>query len=215
MIFGQGSQEVTDENPPLSRQNPLLREYFRKRHQEGFTQPTFAGQSREQTSPRNKPTPEDPSLDRLIDRQIDLFLEEIREKLGALETSFSELQRLRSQLWESQEILPLPQTKRSWKPAVKTVEKKANDLYKTIGLVLTNLKKRGDLRPEIEPEAATKLFEAETLFIGNHIEKAKQGIEGYFFNPIHTVRLSELRGENMLGFLHQVREMCKELEKQL
>ena len=110
--------------------------------------------------------------------------------------------------------MALEKTKRRWKAALRTVEDEADGLYKMIEFVLANVKKSTKFQPVIESDAAKNAFDEEIQFIGDHIEKAKQGIEEYFFTPTHSVQVSELGEENMLIFLNRVREMCRELRRQ-
>ena len=99
--------------------------------------------------------------------------------------------------------------------AIQAVEDEANDLRKLISFPLVNLQDSSDFEPIIGQEAVRGAFEKEIRFIGDEIQRAKQGIEDYFFTPTNTVNLKALKGENMLVSLDRVHKMCKALRKQL
>ena len=189
--------------PPAALGNPILRRYFRGRYE----QVNSGSRLRRRREPL--------FLDQYIDSQINYLLNQLDKGVQTLDASLRELEDRRGELSAHQEEGREAAGRSRLKVALKAVEDDVKDLRELIRLPLPSLKSRSDFKPVIDRKAITTAFEREIRFVSDQIEKAKQGIEDYFFTPTNIVELVELEGENMLVSLDRAHKMSKELQKQL
>ena len=78
---------------------------------------------------------------------------------------------------------------------------------------MMELTRKSDFKPIIEGSAASSGFRDEIEFLASEIKKANQRIADYFFVPTHTVRIEDLKGENLMICLYRVQQMSKALRK--
>ncbi len=196
MTFAPSAQE--EEELPPARQNPILRAHFRRQ----FTDMRSFG-----TRARSR---RDPFLDDYVDRQIDHYLSELREKLADLNNHFAQVEQAQQTILQGSSAQAIGQARVQWRNALKGVQEEAGDLWNMLRFVLTALEDKGALKP-LEAQRPDSLYEKETQFIGEKIGKAEKRITEYLFQVESVVQLEDLKGENMLIHLYQVREMAKKI----
>ena len=196
MSFALSAQE--EEELPPARQNPVLRAHFRRQ---------FADMRSFSTSARR-----DPLLDDYIDRQIDRYLSELREKLAHLNNHFAQLEQAQETILQGSSAQAIGQARVQWRNALKGVQDEAGDLWNMLRYVLKALEDKGALKP-LEPQGPDSLYEKETQSIGEQIGKAEKRITEYFFQIESVIQLEDLKGENMLIHLYLAREMAKKIRK--
>jgi len=196
--FAPGAQE--EEEPPPARQNPILRAYFSR--QLGNMR-SFGSSGRGRR---------DPFLDDYVDRQIDHYLSELREKLADLNNHFAQVEQAQEAILQGSSAQAIGRARVQWRNALKDVQDEASDLWNMLRYVLTVLEDKGDL-PPVEPQEPDSLYEKETQFIGEQIGKAEKRITEYLFRVASVIQLEDLKGENMLIHLYLAREMAKKIRK--
>ena len=196
--FAPGAQE--EEEPPPARQNPILRAYFSR--QLGNMR-SFGSSGRGRR---------DPFLDDYVDRQIDHYLSELREKLADLNNHFAQVEQAQEAILQGSSAQAIGRARLQWRNALKDVQDEASDLWNMLRYVLTVLEDKGDL-PPVEPQEPDSLYEKETQFIGEQIGKAEKRITEYLFRVASVIQLEDLKGENMLIHLYLAREMAKKIRK--
>ena len=198
MSFAPGAQE--EEEPPPARQNPILRAYF-SRQLGNMRSFDSSGRGRR-----------DPFLDDYVDRQIDHYLSELREKLADLNNHFAQVEQAQEAILQGSSAQAIGRARVQWRNALKDVQDEASDLWNMLRYVLTVLEDKGDL-PPVEPQEPDSLYEEETQFIGEQIGKAEKRITEYLFRVASVIQLEDLKGENMLIHLYLAREMAKKIRK--
>ncbi len=198
MSFAPSAQE--EEELPPARQNPILRAHFRRQ---------FSNIRSFDTSARGRP---DPFLDDYVDRQIDHYLSELREKLVDLNNYFAQVEQAQETILQGSSAQAIGQARVQWRNALKGVQDEAGDLWNMLRYVLTVLEDKGALKP-LEAQGPDSLYEKETQFIGEQIGKAEKRITEYFFQIESVIQLEDLKGENMLIHLYLAREMAKQIRK--
>ena len=197
-----GGQDATEEDELLpALHNPILREYFRRQF------------SSRQSSGSNRYPGSDRFNDALIDRQIDHYVTELREKLAFLKTHFGEVEREREAIRQALSTAARRQARVNRKRALGGVQEEAGDLWNMLRYIFVSLEDKGDFKPLIETTDTASLFDKEIQFIGEQIEVAEKRITQYFFETDSTISLEDLQGENMLIHLYRVREMAKRLRE--
>jgi len=196
--FAPGAQE--EEEPPPARQNSILRAYFSR--QLGNMR-SFGSSGRGRR---------DAFLDDYVDRQIDHYLSELREKLADLNNHFAQVEQAQEAILQGSSAQAIGRARVQWRNALKDVQDEASDLWNMLRYVLTVLEDKGDLQP-VEPQEPDSLYEKETQFIGEQIGKAEKRITEYLFRVASVIQLEDLKGENMLIHLYLAREMAKKIRK--
>lgn len=151
--------------------------------------------------------------DALIDRQIDHYVKELREKLTLLKTHFGEVEREREAIRQAISTAERRQARVDRKRALGGVQEQAGDLWNMLRYIFVALEDKGDFKPLIETTDTGALFDKEIQFIGEQIEVAEKRITQYFFEADSTISLEDLQGENMMIHLYRVREMAKRLRE--
>ncbi len=198
MSLAPGTQE--EEELPPARQNPILRAHFR-RH--------FGNMRSFGTRARGR---RDPFLDDYVDRQIDHYLSELREKLADLNNHFAQVEQAQETILQGSSAQAIGQARVQWRNAFKEVQDEAGNLWNMLRFVLTALEDKDDLDP-LEPQGPDSLYEKETQFIGEQIGKAEKRITDYFFRVESVIQLEDLKGKNMLIHLYLAREMAKKIRQ--
>ena len=165
------------------------------------------------SSSRSRNSGRDRFNDALIDRQIDHYVTELREKLALLKTHFSEVERERETIRQATSTQVRRQARVNRKRALGGIQDQAGDLWNMLRYIFVALEDKGDFKPLIETTDTGSLFEKEIQFIGEQIEKAEKRITQYFFETESTISLEDLKGENMLIHLYRAREMAKRLRE--
>ena len=198
--FAGSAQEEEEEEISPARQNPILRAHFRRQ---------FGNMRSFGTRGRGR---RDPFLEDYIDRQIDHYLSELREKLAQLNNHFAQVEQAQETILQDSSAQAIGQARVRWRSALKGVQDEAGDLWNMLRFVLTVLEDKGDLKP-FEPQEPDSLYEKETQFIGEQIGKAEKRITEYLFQVESVIRLEDLKGENMLIHLYLAREMAKKIRE--
>ena len=197
-----GGQDATEEDELLpALHNPILREFFRRQ----FSGMRSSGSTRYPGSDRFN--------DALIDRQINHYVKELREKLDLLKTHFGEVEREREAIRQALSTPARRQARVNRRRALGGVQEEAGDLWNMLRYIFVALEDKGDFKPLIETTDTGSLFDKEIQFMGEQIEVAEKRITQYFFEADSTISLEDLQGENMLIHLYRVREMAKRLRE--
>jgi hypothetical protein len=154
----------------------------------------------------------DPFLEDYIDRQIDHYLSELREKLVDLNNHFAQVEQAQETILQGSSEQAIAHARVQWRNALKGVQDEAGDTWNMLRYVLTVLEDKSDLKP-VEPQEPGSLYERETHFIGEQIGKAEKRIIEYLFEVESVIQLEDLKGENMLIHLYLAREMAKKIRK--
>lgn len=194
------SQPGAEEASLQAQQNPILRNYFRGRlsEAEGF----LGGSS----------FPSQQFLEKFIDRQIDRYLSDLREKLDGLKSALKELEEAGAELQRRAPGVSLP-IRQQWRKALGSVEKKAGDIRRMLGGVFTEIEDRDEFKPRINPQNWRSGFEEEQKYLNDQANKAEERITRYFFTSTKTIQQEKLQGENMLIHLYRVGKMAKALKR--
>ena len=202
MILDQDARAQEEDLPP-ARQNQILREYFRRQ---------YSGIEFNEKWPEAN----DFFVERYIDRRIDVFLQQVREKLSNLKSRFAQVQEIRER------TLSAPATgrdavlnRKEWRRQLKELRDVANALRETLAFIFTDLDSKGGFKPKIEDRAVKTGFDGEMNFMEEQIKKAEQRIVDYLFVPRNTVNLQDLQDENMLIHLYRVKELADEIRDKL
>ncbi|MCZ6878508.1 MAG: hypothetical protein O7G29_10245 [Acidobacteria bacterium] len=198
MSFAPGAQE--EEKPPPARQNPILRAYF-SRQLGNMRSFGTRGTGRR-----------DPFLDDYVDRQIDHYLSELREKLADLNNYFAQVEQAQEAIRQGSSTQVIGQARVQWRNAIKDVQDEASDVWNMLRYVFTVLEDKGDLKP-VKSQEPDSLYENETQFIGEQIGKAEKRITEYLFRVESVIQVEDLKGRNMLIHLYLAREMAKKIRK--
>jgi len=196
--FALSTHQEEEEVVAPARQNPILRAHFRRQF---ANMRSFGGRARGRR---------DPFLEDYIDRQIDHYLSELREKLAQLNNHFAQVEQAQETILQGSSAQAIGQARVQWRKALKEVQDEAGDLWNMLRFVLTVLEDKGDLKP-FEPQRPDSLYEKETQFIGEQIGKAEKRITEYLFQVESVIQLEDLKGENMLIHLYLAREMAKKI----
>jgi predicted transcriptional regulator len=154
----------------------------------------------------------DPFLEDYIDRQIDHYLSELREKLVNLNNHFAQVEQAQETILQGSSEQVIAQARVQWRNALKGVQDEAGDAWNMLRYVLTVLEDKGDIKP-VEPQEPGSLYEGETHFIGEQIGKAEKRIIEYLFEVESVIQLEDLKEENMLIHLYRAREMAKKIRE--
>ena len=152
------------------------------------------------------------SLEDYIDRQIDHYLSELREKLVDLNNHFAQVEQAQETILQGSSEQAIRQARVQWRNALKGVQDEAGDAWNMLLYFLTGLKDKGDLKL-VEPQEPGSLYEQETQFIGEQIGKAEKRITAYLFRVESVIQLEDLKEANMLIHLYLAREMAKKIRK--
>lgn len=154
----------------------------------------------------------DPFLEEYVDRQIDHYLSELREKLAYLNNHFAEVEQAQQTILQAFDTQAVGQARVEWRRALKGVQDEAGDLWNMLRYVLTALEDKDDRR-SVESQGPDSLYENETRFVGEQIQEAEKRITEYFFQVESVIQLEDLQGENMLIHLYLAREMAKKIRE--
>ena len=148
-----------------------------------------------------------------MDRQIDYYLQKMREKLDSMIFHFAHLEGAAQGLRSGSEDQSRSKARKLWRESLEQIHDDSGSLRSMISYVFTELKSKDGSKARIRPDAIDSGFEEERLYLGEQISGAEHRIKGYFFESENTIQLEELKGENMLIHLHRVREVSKAMKK--
>ena len=200
MSFALSTHQEEEEEVAPARQNPILRAHFRRQFSNMRTFNT-RGMGRR-----------DPFLEDYVDRQIDHYLKELREKLTRLNNHFAKVEQTQETIRQASSAQTGEQARAHWRDSLKEVQDSSSDLWNMLRYVLTVLEDKGDLKT-LEPRGPDSLYESEVQFIGEQIKEAEKRISEYFFQTESVIELDDLKGVNMLIHLYLAREMAKHIRR--
>ena len=188
---------------PSARQNPILREYFRR-------------QARELGIPsRGRFSRNSRFIEGMIDRRIDHFMEKLQEKIRLLKSNIAEVQRLNSLLVSTKSPTEIETLHQPWHTALDGLEDEAKDLRNMLSYLFPQLRNRNKFKPQIDSDARKNGLTQEIRFLKSQVETAEKRITEYFLQAGTTIKLTDLKSENMLICLNRVRLMARELKQAL
>jgi len=198
--FALSTHQEEEEEVAPARQNPILRAHFRRQ---------FSNMRSFNTRGMGR---RDPFLEDYVDRQIDHYLKELREKLTRLNNHFAQVEQTQEMILQASSAQAGEQARAHWRNSLKEVQDNSSDLWNMLRYVLTVLEDKGDLKT-LEPRGPDSLYENEVHFIGEQIKEAEKRISEYFFQTESVIELDDLKGVNMLIHLYLAREMAKHIRK--
>ncbi len=210
----QAKEEGKKEDPALvaARQNPLLRNYFKKLYrgnQEYFADdPLFPRPDPQWNAPRDR------FLESLVDQQIDNFIGEVREKTSALRKDLSDVKSARN-AFIAADREDRNKARSDWRDALKRLEDQAGDLRGMLSLIMTDFDSKSDFKMKWRGDSKADGFASETESLEDELTKAEQRISDYFLSPTYVVNVAQLKGDSMLGLLYRVEEMSKKIRENL
>ncbi len=148
-----------------------------------------------------------------MNRQIDFYLQKLREQLDSMSLHFAYLEEAVQGLRPRSMEQNRSQAQELWRKSLEQIHDDSGSLRSMIGYVFTELKNKDSFKAQVRPDAIDSGFETEQLYLGEQISEAEHRIRGYFFKSENTIQVEELKGENMLIHLHRVREMSKAVKK--
>ncbi len=155
-------------------------------------------------------------VEQYVDRQIDIFLQQIREKLSDLKSRFAQVREMRERTLAAPPMgRDAVLNKKEWKRQLKELRDVAGALRQRLAFIFTDLDSKGDFKPQIEDRAVKTGFDGEMNFMEEQIKKAEQRIVDYLFVPRNTVNLQDLQYENMLIHLYRVKEVAGRIREKL
>lgn len=188
--------------PVSARQNPILREFFRKRYLGLMHDPFGRG------GPR---VPNPYFVERHVDSQIDRFLEDVDHRLVRIESQIRTIDDLRRILYgeRSNSSHDAGEARKNWREQLKAFREDADDLRKLLKSIFVDLKDSDRFEPRLSSAAhPEERFLPEIRFLKKEVESASREIRDYLFLTTHTVTVENLQGENMLIHLFHIREMA-------
>jgi len=202
-LFGQEERphdqgEETVEKLPAACQNPILRDYFRRRYP-GFR---FEGET-------------DDFVEEFVDRQIDSFLRTVDEKLEKLKSTTELLARLQERGARLESESNRAEIRRAFIGTLKKSEDLSDDLRDLLAVVFLGLDRKGDFKEAISLDAEARWFAKEVDYIRRHVEEADTRIREYLFDTKNVVDAVDLRKESMMVCLFFAEQMAKSVRKRL
>jgi len=188
----------------------FLRQYFLDRYRELHGQrDLFPGT----VAARNEtPEPIDPMAEQFVTTQVDLFITELEQKLGAMKSTVKELESVRQDALSDQST-ENPSTRARVRELAQDVSKRAGDLFDMVAIVAIDLRAKNVVEPQ--PSQAADFFANELSFLRKQIGKAEGRLKALFLKPTHTVDLEELRGDNVLTELKSIEEVSRDIKKKV
>ena len=189
------AEDEEDKKPP-SRQNMLLRGYFRRQYE------SFAGDG----VSMNRTFTE-----RYVDRQIDHLLEQTEQRLAEMNRY------VRQTCSDWQLLLEAPDDdsqRRTLKRTLEGLEDVADRLGDRLGPIFWGLNTKGELPPIPDPDdkgAAAALLG----ILKEEARAATESVEKYLFKPSHIVSVESLRGDDILVRLYRVEKLAGGFRKKM
>lgn len=200
--WAQDPEEESEDFESPARQNPILREYFRKQYlnitperEERFTPPIF--------------------LERYVDRQIDHFLKGVEERLADIRSLLGEVEQVREEFVAAEGAVDNRAAQQRFRNSIRQLESQADDLRKHLAFMFPGLDDRTSFRPSLERNSLKSGFQKEIVYIREQLDRAEDEIRDYLFHSTNTVRLEALKEEGMLILLYRAKEMAKRVREEL
>lgn len=202
LLQAQGA-EAHSEKLYIARQNPILREYFRKQAQNiGIpNRGRFSRNSR--------------FIEGFVNRRIDHFMEEMHENIRLLKSNMAEVKHLNDLLISTRSPAEIETLYQPWHAALDGLEDEAKDLRNMLSYLFPQLRNRNKFKPQIDTKSRDNGFTREIRFLENQVMKAEKRITDYFLNAGTTIELNDLKTENMLICLNSIRLMAREMKQAL
>lgn len=193
-------EEEKDEEerpPPPSRQNAILRAYFRSQYRslrtEGFDlDETF--------------------LERYVDRQIDSFLEDIESRLARLRYWLARAEQAHASVLASTNPRAEKEEMVELATVLKEVDNTAGGLRGKLGNIFIQLDGKKKLPIDVNPADG---FQEELTFLREQVDEAENRIRDYLFRTTNTIPYQSLKGENMMIRLYWAEKTADGIRDQI
>jgi hypothetical protein len=185
-----------------TRQNPILREYFRER----VTANTIVLPS---WNRRPRPAFSTPLVERRIDYLIAEFLKKLKENRILLRTHLEDYLTERQLLANAENYSQWNAGLTSLESSLKKIEDLSKRLRKDLSFPLVALKSKSDFEAKLTEVSLGSVFEVETSFLKREITLADSKISEYFFTPKNTISVQALSSDTMMSHLHKVQKMAQ------
>lgn len=182
---------------PAARQNVLLRDFFLR---------LFPGVS------EGRVDPDDLWVERFVDRQIDVFVEEIDRSLTRLMEQAELIVQLRERTLSAEPAV-VKETELSLRAALRRLASDCGSLAGRLNLVFPTLRRKSRIpanevtRPD--PESEPDRYE----LLVSQIAAADRMVRQYLFTSNSVVELADLQGEDMLVRLESAQQLARELSR--
>ncbi|RPI20784.1 MAG: hypothetical protein EHM61_26305 [Acidobacteria bacterium] len=187
--------------------NILLREYFLQRYLELhgerdlFPSTTLPEEIRARKM--------DPMAERFVEVQVDQFIDDVEQKLGAMKSDVAELESVRREAVSARST-DAPAIRARVRDLAKNVGDRAEDLFNMVAIVAIELQPKNGPRPS---SGSADFLENELKFLEVQVGKAEARLKALFLAPTHTVGLDELRGDNVLTELKAIEQVSNDIKK--
>jgi len=152
----------------------------------------------------------DPMAEQFVNIQVDQFMDELEQKLGAMKSTVNELEAVRQDAVSDQSTND-PSTRARVRELAEDVGDRAGDLFNMVAIVVIDLRAKDDVR--LPTSSGADFFANEVQFLRKQVGKAEGRIKALFLAPTHTVDLDELRGDNVLTELKSIEQVSKGIKK--
>jgi hypothetical protein len=176
----QTLEDEEKESAPASRQNAILRAYYRSQYLNLRSERYDLNET---------------FMENYVDRQIDAFLADIEGRLEGLKYWMAEAERNHEALLCSEDAAEKNEPRRRLAAALKEVDNIAGGLKRRLENVFLRLDGKEKLPIEIAREGD---FREEMAFLRKQADIADRRIRDYLFRTTNTVPYVHLQGENMM-----------------
>ena len=190
--------EEKKEEEPLGRQNPVLREYFRKEYQTVLS------------SDLDVP---DPFVEVFVDRRIDDYLERLGQEVDTLKQSRELLAEIGNEL--SGADGSIEEMKPRLRRTLEDFEETSDKLRKMVSRILLDLDSKSDFKPPRDPVRGRAECVRDIEFLVTRTDKALSELEQFFFSAGAVVHVADLQNQNMLTYLFEANRMARDMKKGL
>jgi hypothetical protein len=188
--------------------NILLRDYFLERYLELHSDASLFPGSVDPGLRAKQPP--DPMAEVFVNSQVEQFIKDLEQKLGAMKSTVNQLETVRQDAM-SDRVTGDPSTRARVRELADDVGDRAGDLYRMVSAVVIDLHPKDDL--VAPPSSGTDFLGAEVGFLRKLVGKAEGRLKALFLQPTHTVDLDELRGDNVLTELKSIEQVSKDIKK--
>ena len=128
------------------------------------------------------------SSERFLEKFIDRYLSELREKLDNLKSAVEKLDEAGAELQRQVpgDILTIRQ---QWKRSLGAAEKRAGDMWSMLSGIFTALEDHNEFKPQINLQDWRSGFEKQQKYLNDQTDKVEERVTPYFFTS--TIRFNK------------------------
>lgn len=178
--FWNAGEKEDEEEPPPSRQNMILRAFFRQQ---------YIGLRTERYDVNET------FMEKYVDRQIDAFLEDVESRLEKLNNYLAQAVEAHAMLLDSEDSVVRKEASARYATALKRIDDSAGGLKGKLLHIFPRIDSKERLPIEID---STGGYQDEMRFLTEQVEEAENRIRDYLFRTTNTVPYQNLRRQNMM-----------------